>query len=166
MQRALHPRHSVAQLYLPRKRGGRGLVSTEDCVDQATTGLPSYIAGSGERLLSVAQKGMNAPKGSCDEFKKRQREERIQEVTEKKLHGQFLREMRETASEKREQRLSTPKLTRHRSTGIHFADYAKRVMKLSTILRANVPNEYSLNTSDNTIMSQKQYTRISANRST
>ena len=70
MHRALHPRHSVAQLYLPRKRGGRGLVSTEDCVDQETTGLPSYIAGSGERLLSVARKGMNAPKESCDRERK------------------------------------------------------------------------------------------------
>ena len=34
---------------------------------------------------------MNTAKESCDEFKK---------VTEKKLHGHFLREMKETASEK------------------------------------------------------------------
>ena len=33
-------------------------MSTEDCVDQSTIGLTSYVAGSGERLLSTAWKGM------------------------------------------------------------------------------------------------------------
>ena len=43
---------------------------------------------------------MNTPKESCDEFKKRRTEERIKEGTEKKFHGQLLRGMKETASEK------------------------------------------------------------------
>ena len=32
MYRALHPRDTVARLYVPRKEGGRGLVAIEDCV--------------------------------------------------------------------------------------------------------------------------------------
>ena len=42
MYGALHARDSVARIYLPRKKGGRGLISIEDCVDQAVIGLSSY----------------------------------------------------------------------------------------------------------------------------
>ena len=30
---ALHPKSDVGRLYTPRKEGGRGLISIEDCVD-------------------------------------------------------------------------------------------------------------------------------------
>ena len=43
MYRALHPRDSVARLYLPRKEGGRGLVAIEDCVEIAILGLENYV---------------------------------------------------------------------------------------------------------------------------
>ena len=36
---ALHLRDSVARSYLPRKLGGRGLCSVEDCVELARLGL-------------------------------------------------------------------------------------------------------------------------------
>ena len=39
MYNALHPRDSVARLYLPRKEGERGLMSVEDCVELAILGL-------------------------------------------------------------------------------------------------------------------------------
>ena len=32
---ALHPKSDVDRLYIPRKEGGRGLISTEDCVELA-----------------------------------------------------------------------------------------------------------------------------------
>ena len=32
---ALHPKSDVDRLYIPRKEGGRGLISIEDCVDLA-----------------------------------------------------------------------------------------------------------------------------------
>ena len=35
MYKALHPRDSVERLYLPREKGGRGLISVEDCIDLA-----------------------------------------------------------------------------------------------------------------------------------
>ena len=46
MYRALHPRDSVARLYLPRKEGGRGLLSIEDSVDLAILGLENYVQQS------------------------------------------------------------------------------------------------------------------------
>ena len=32
---ALHPMSDVDRIYIPRKEGGRGLISTEDCVELA-----------------------------------------------------------------------------------------------------------------------------------
>ena len=52
MCKALHPRDSAARLYLPRKEGGRGLMSVEDCVDLAILGLENYVQKSNERIIS------------------------------------------------------------------------------------------------------------------
>ena len=35
---ALHPNSDVDRLYIPRKEGGRGLISIEDCVELAIRG--------------------------------------------------------------------------------------------------------------------------------
>ena len=35
MYRALHPKSDVDRLYIPKKEGGRGLISIEDCVELA-----------------------------------------------------------------------------------------------------------------------------------
>ena len=43
---ALHPKSDVDRLYIPRKEGGRGLISLEDCVELAIRGLEVYVHGS------------------------------------------------------------------------------------------------------------------------
>ena len=43
MYRALHPRDSVVRLHLPRREGGRGLLSIEDFVDLAKLRLENYV---------------------------------------------------------------------------------------------------------------------------
>ena len=53
--RALHPELDVERLYVPRKKGGRGLTSIEDCVDLAIRGLEVYVHGSQERLIQAAR---------------------------------------------------------------------------------------------------------------
>ena len=58
MYNALHPRDSVARLYLPRKEGGRGLMSVEDCVELAILGLENYIQKSNERLITSARRDL------------------------------------------------------------------------------------------------------------
>ena len=54
MYGALHPKSDVDRLYIPRKDGGRGLISIEDCVELAIRGLEVYVHGSGERLIQAA----------------------------------------------------------------------------------------------------------------
>ena len=38
----LHPKSDVGRLYIPRKEGGRGLISIEDCNELAIRGLKVY----------------------------------------------------------------------------------------------------------------------------
>ena len=52
---ALHPKSDVDRLYIPTKEGGRGLISTEDCVEKAIRGLEVYVHGSEERLIQAAK---------------------------------------------------------------------------------------------------------------
>ena len=48
---ALHPKSDVDRLYMPRKEGGRGLISIEDCVESAIRGLEVSVHRSEERLI-------------------------------------------------------------------------------------------------------------------
>ena len=54
---ALYPKSDVDRLYIPRKEGERGLISTEDCVKLAIRGLEVYVHGSEERLIQAALLG-------------------------------------------------------------------------------------------------------------
>ena len=52
---ALHLKSDVGRLYVPRKEGGRGLISIEDFVELAIRGLEVYVHGSQERLIQAAR---------------------------------------------------------------------------------------------------------------
>ena len=52
---ALHPKSDVDKLYIPRKEGARGLISIEDCVELAISGLEVCAHGSEERLIQAAK---------------------------------------------------------------------------------------------------------------
>ena len=45
----------VDRLYIPGKKGGRGLISIEGFVELAIRGLEVYVHGSGERLIQAAR---------------------------------------------------------------------------------------------------------------
>ena len=51
----LHPKSDVDRLSIPRKGGGRGLISIEDCVDLAIKGLEVYVHESEERLIQATR---------------------------------------------------------------------------------------------------------------
>ena len=68
MNRALHPRDSIARLYLPRDEGGRGLISVEDCVEQAILGLANYVSASEERLIMAARGDRDVESESVNDF--------------------------------------------------------------------------------------------------
>ena len=51
MNKELHPRSDVARIYVPRKKGGRGLISCESCVRREENNLSRYVKNSEEVLL-------------------------------------------------------------------------------------------------------------------
>ena len=51
MYGALHPKSDVDRLFIPRKEGGRDLISIEDCFELAIRGLEVYVHGSEEILI-------------------------------------------------------------------------------------------------------------------
>ena len=55
MHKALHPRHDVDRLYVPRKEGGRGLASIEDSVDPSIQRLEVYIEKHERGLITAVR---------------------------------------------------------------------------------------------------------------
>ena len=51
MNKELHPRTDVARIYVPRNKGGRGLISCESCVRREENSLIWYVRNSEEALL-------------------------------------------------------------------------------------------------------------------
>ena len=60
---ALHPRSNVSRLYLPRREGGRGLISVEDAINIEERNINVYVCQSQERLLKTAWKRKNVNDG-------------------------------------------------------------------------------------------------------
>ena len=56
---ALHPRSNVSRLYLPRREGGRGLISVEDARNTEERNIYVYISQSQEHLLKATWKRKN-----------------------------------------------------------------------------------------------------------
>ena len=88
---ALHPKSDVDRLYIPRKEGGRGLISIEDCVELAIRGLEVYVHRSEERLIQAARGGKIDGLEAASVLKRSKKEKRLKDWEEKVLHGQYLR---------------------------------------------------------------------------
>ena len=94
MNRNLHPRSSVARLYLKRKDGGRGLISVEECVETESKGLHDYLGGSEEELLRFAKtEGVLKEDETKEAYKSRVKGKKESEWKEKALHGQYVRDI-------------------------------------------------------------------------
>ena len=98
MYGALHPKSDVDRLYIPRKEGGRGLISTEDCVELAIRGLEVYVHSSEERLIKVAS-GDKINGLAASVLKRSKKEKILEDCEEKVLHGQYLRQTKEVRSD-------------------------------------------------------------------
>ena len=107
MHRALNSKSDVVRIYLPRKEGGRGLISVEDTVKLVILGLERYVLTSKEGLLIAARRvdgdyeqhlGMIE---SAKEFKERRRNGRSNVLKQKKLHGQFFNQIEEVAGKEK-----------------------------------------------------------------
>ena len=105
----LHPKSDVDRLYIPRKQGGRGLISIENCVELAIRGLEVYVHGREERLIQAAR-GDKIDSLEAASVLKRSKKEKIRRLggesstwsedwEEKALHGQYLRQTKEVRSD-------------------------------------------------------------------
>ena len=92
---ALHPKSDVDRLYIPRKEGGRGLISIEDCVELAISGLEVYVHGSEERLIQAAREDKIDGLEAASVLKRLKKEKRLEDWEEKGLHGQYMRQNKE-----------------------------------------------------------------------
>ena len=96
---ALNSTSDFDRLYIPRKTGGRGLISIEDCVELAIRGFEVYVHGSEERLIQSARGDKINGLQAASVFKRSKKEKRLQDVEEKVLHAQYLRQIREVRSD-------------------------------------------------------------------
>ena len=85
-------------MYIKRNEGGRGLSSVEYAVRGEENSLGYYVLHSEEKLLrGVCEAGTIKTDSTVNakDFKKQKAEERKEKFLEKKMHGQFSREMPE-----------------------------------------------------------------------
>ena len=100
MDNGFHPKSNVDRLYLTSREGGRGLIGAQDFVKTGILWLRNYVRNSKESLLIAARtieddKNRDIP----SEYRKRKKNERKTQWTQKQLHGQFIRQATGKASE-------------------------------------------------------------------
>ena len=86
---ALYPKSDVDRLYMPRKEGGRGLISIEDCVELAIRGLEVYVHESEERLIQAARGEKIDGLKTASVLKRSKKEKRLEDWEENVLHGRY-----------------------------------------------------------------------------
>ena len=96
---AFHPKSDVDRLYIPRKEGGRGLISIEGCVELAIRGLEVYVHGSEERLIQAARRDKIDGLEAASVLKRSKKAKRLEDWEEKVLYGQYLRQTEEVRSD-------------------------------------------------------------------
>ena len=97
---ALHSKSDVDRLHIPRKEGGRGLISIEDCVELAIRGLDVYVHESEERLIQAARGDKIDGLGAASVLKRSKKKKKLEDWEEKALHGQYLRQTNEVRSDR------------------------------------------------------------------
>ena len=96
INKELHPRSVVARLYVSRKNGGRGLMRCENSVKSEENGLGWYVKNNIEPLLVAVRTSRTITHEETvdpKEFKKIKKEQRKNEWTAKRMHGQFARDI-------------------------------------------------------------------------
>ena len=96
---ALHSKSDVGRLHIPRKEGGRGLISIEDRVELTIRGLEVYVHGSEEKLIQAARGEKMDGLEAASVLKRSNKEKRLEDWEEKVLHGQYLRQTKEVRSD-------------------------------------------------------------------
>jgi len=82
----------VDRLYLPRRKGGRGLISVKFAIEYEQRNLSFYVHQSDDPYIRVVA---TTYKSYTEHGKQSCNMERLQTWKDKPLHGQFLRETEE-----------------------------------------------------------------------
>ena len=96
MNKELHPRSDVARLNVSRKNGGRGPIGYENSVKSEENGLGWYVKNNKEPLLAAVRTSRTITHEKTvdpKEFKKIKEEQRKNECSAKRMHGEFARDM-------------------------------------------------------------------------
>ena len=95
INKELHPRSDVAQLYVSRKNGGWGFTRFENKVKSEENDLGWYFKNNIEPLLAAVRTSRTIHKETVDpkEFKKTKEEQRKNKWTANRMFGQFARDM-------------------------------------------------------------------------
>ena len=90
MHNGFHPKSNVDCLCLLRSEGGRGLIVVQDTVEATILGLRNYGRNINERLLTAACTiEDDEDRETPNDYKKRKKNERRTQWTQKQLHEQF-----------------------------------------------------------------------------
>ena len=96
---ALDPKPDVDRSYVPRKKGGRGLISMEDIIELAVRGLEVYLHGSEDGLIHAARGDKTDGLEAASVLKRSKKEKRLDDWEENVLHGQWLWQTKEVRSD-------------------------------------------------------------------
>ena len=96
---ALDPKSDVDRLYIPRKKGGRGLISIEDIIELAVRGLEVYVHGSKDGLIHAGRGDKIDGLEGATVLKISKKEKRLDDWEENVLHGQCLWHTKEVRSD-------------------------------------------------------------------
>ena len=95
---ALHPKSDVDRLYVPRKEGGRCLITIEDCFELVIIGLEVYVHASEERYIQAARRDKIDVLEAASVLKRSKKEKR-EDWEQKVLNSQYLRHTKEIRSD-------------------------------------------------------------------
>ena len=99
MYGGLHMKSDVDRFYVKRKEVGRSLISVERCIREEENSSGFYVANSKENLIRgvLAAETINTRETITSvEFNKKQKAKELKEKwSEKRIHGQFIRETTE-----------------------------------------------------------------------
>ena len=100
---ALHPKSDVDKVYVSREIGGRRSISSEGCIRMEENNLGWYVRNSVESLtegVKAAETIEYKDTVNKKEFKQSSMREKKELWKNKRMYGQFVREMLETTDEK------------------------------------------------------------------
>ena len=96
---ALDPKSDVDRLYIPRKKGGRGLISIEDIIELAVRGLEVYVHGSEGGPIHAARGDKIDGLEAASVLKRSKKEKRLDDWEENVLQCQCLWQTKEVRSD-------------------------------------------------------------------